>query len=156
MPWSHQTESAFSVSELVSLGDFHGGPSLSNLTYMTAPEMVITSTLTSTLGRASDAWVHHQKFVVCPHGSPWLPSAVFNCREVGQPCEQLYITAKMLSKLRCWCEQLDIWPWGHLQLFHIQKLMESWCDRGISALSLYNNVSLLGETTKCQFSRTFQ
>ena len=31
MPWSHQTESAFSVSELVSLGDFHGGPSLSNL-----------------------------------------------------------------------------------------------------------------------------
>jgi hypothetical protein len=34
----------------------------------------------------------------------------------------------MLSKPRFWCEQLGMQPWWHPQLFHIQKLTESWCD----------------------------
>ena len=38
----------------------------------------------------------------------------------------------MLSKPRCWCEQLGIRLGWHPQLFHVRKLTENWCDQDMS------------------------
>ena len=93
MPCSHQNESTFFVGELVAHNDFHGGPSSSN--HMTAPEMVITCTLTSMFGRTLDAWGPPPK----TYGpSTWpnfvAPQLFLAVGEEGQPGKQLYITIK--------------------------------------------------------------
>ena len=101
-------------------------------TYRMALEKVITCTLTFIFRCASDLRGPHQKYVACPHGLIYLPRNYFliviEVRHVG---EQLYILTKMLSKPRCWCEQLGIWPWWYPQLIHIWKQTENQCNLGI-------------------------
>ena len=108
-------------------------------TYMTTLEMVITCTVTFMLECALDVWDPPVKNSWSNHMSQFC-YLFLAAREVGEPCKQLCITPKMLSKPRCWCEQLGIQPWWHPQLYHIRKLTESWCQFNFKLLWCYNNL----------------
>ena len=105
---------------------------------MTTLEMVITCTVTFTLECALDVWDPPVKNSWSNHMSQFC-YLFLAAREVGEPCKQLCITPKMLSKPRCRCEQLGIQPWWHPQLYHI-RLTESWCQFNFKLLWCYNNL----------------
>ena len=63
MSWSHQTESAIVVGELVSHNDLHVGPSLSNLYDGIGDGHNLHSDI-----HVWTSEVYHQKLVGCPHG----------------------------------------------------------------------------------------